>query len=190
MPPILHKRGRPKGHEVTVIGLPTKKAKKSVSGAQSTDRRRKPLPFIKLHTFKVCDESILASFSGLHCLQYFERWRPGRSCHMQWHQVVSGRQKIDAQWVMSTVKFTSICWNNKLYWCLANALAFSPLTDISKMTPWPFIYCHHVAIPGIASFPGTEERRRSAWYTLFIHALNHHGILWQPSLCVHMLVTS
>ena len=128
MPPILHKRGRPKGHEVTVIGLPTKKAKKSVSGAQSTDRRRKPLPFIKLHTFKVCDESILASFSGLHCLQYFERWRPGRSCHMQWHQVVSGRQKIDAQWVMSTVKFTSICWNNKLYWCLANALAFSPLT--------------------------------------------------------------
>ena len=50
MPPILRKRGRPKGHEVTVIGLPAKKVKKGVSGDQSTDRRRKPLPLIKLHT--------------------------------------------------------------------------------------------------------------------------------------------
>ena len=50
MPPILRKQGRPKDHEVTVIGLPAKKTKKSVSCAQSTDRRRKPLPFIKLHT--------------------------------------------------------------------------------------------------------------------------------------------
>ena len=46
MPPILRKRGRPKGHEVTVIGLPAKKVKKSISGES---RKRKLQPF-KLHT--------------------------------------------------------------------------------------------------------------------------------------------
>ncbi len=40
MPPILRRRGRPKGHELTVIGLPMKKKKKE----------SKLLPFIKLHT--------------------------------------------------------------------------------------------------------------------------------------------
>ena len=39
MPPILRKRGRPKGHELTVIGLPAKKKAKS----------GKVQPFIKLH---------------------------------------------------------------------------------------------------------------------------------------------
>ena len=37
--PILQKRGRPKGHEVTVVGLPSKNSKST-----------KPKPFAKLHT--------------------------------------------------------------------------------------------------------------------------------------------
>ena len=40
MPPILRKCGHPKGHELTVIGLPAKKKAKS----------GKVQPFIKLHT--------------------------------------------------------------------------------------------------------------------------------------------
>ena len=46
MPPIVRKRGCPEGHEVTVIGLPAKKQKKS------TTQTCKPKlqPFIKLHT--------------------------------------------------------------------------------------------------------------------------------------------
>ncbi len=47
MPPIMRKRGRPKGHEVTVIGLP---AKKSKTKQASTDHKEKVIPFIKLHT--------------------------------------------------------------------------------------------------------------------------------------------
>ena len=45
MPPIIRKRGRPKGHEVTVIGLPAKKGKRNA--AESGTRLQ---PFIKLHT--------------------------------------------------------------------------------------------------------------------------------------------
>ncbi|KAL5474647.1 hypothetical protein EMCRGX_G026628 [Ephydatia muelleri] len=39
IPPILQKRGRPKGHEVTVVGLPSK-----------NENSTKPKPFAKLHT--------------------------------------------------------------------------------------------------------------------------------------------
>ena len=42
MPPILKKRGRPKGHELTVIGLPAKKLKRGV--------KEKVKPFVKLHS--------------------------------------------------------------------------------------------------------------------------------------------
>ncbi len=45
MPPIMRKRGRPKGFEVTAIGLPAKKIKK---GAVS--KKPKVSPFIKLHS--------------------------------------------------------------------------------------------------------------------------------------------
>ena len=45
MPPIMRKRGRPKGHEVTVIGLPAKKSK-----GTSKLNREKVVPFIKLHS--------------------------------------------------------------------------------------------------------------------------------------------
>ena len=30
-----------------------------------------------------------------------------------------------------------------------------------------------------------EERRKNAWYTLFVHVLNHHGILWQSCSYVY-----
>lgn len=46
MPPTVKKRGRPKGHEVTVIGLPAKKQKKSTTESN----KPKLQPFIKLHT--------------------------------------------------------------------------------------------------------------------------------------------
>ena len=46
MPPTVQKRGRPKGHEVTVIGLPAKKQKKSTTESS----KPKLQPFIKLHT--------------------------------------------------------------------------------------------------------------------------------------------
>ena len=45
VPPILKRRGRPKGHELTVIGLLTKKKKGSVA-------KHKLQPFLKLHTSK------------------------------------------------------------------------------------------------------------------------------------------
>ena len=47
MPPIMLKRGRPKGHEVTVIGLPAKKSKGKQAG---TDHRERVIPFLKLHS--------------------------------------------------------------------------------------------------------------------------------------------
>lgn len=44
IPPIIKKRGRPKGQDLTVIGLPRKKSK------SNTDDKPKLQPFIKLHT--------------------------------------------------------------------------------------------------------------------------------------------
>ena len=41
----------------------------------------------------------------------------------------------------------------------------------------------------LALFPGTEERRRkSAWYTMFVHAVNRHRILWQQCLYVYVCI--
>lgn len=45
IPPIIRKRGRPKGHEVTAIGLPKKKMKASDKAGKD-----KLQPFIRLHT--------------------------------------------------------------------------------------------------------------------------------------------
>ena len=57
MPPIIRKRGCPKGHEVTVIGLPAKKLNKGGGGggggsssSNSGASKEKLVPFIKLHT--------------------------------------------------------------------------------------------------------------------------------------------
>lgn len=41
MPPAIKKRGRPKGNELTVVGLPAKKRRKNC---------RAPCPFPKMHT--------------------------------------------------------------------------------------------------------------------------------------------
>ena len=48
MPPIIRKRGRPKGHEMIVIELPAKKANKG--GGDSAANKEKLVLFIKLHT--------------------------------------------------------------------------------------------------------------------------------------------
>ena len=58
MPPIMRKRGRPKGHECTVVGLPAKKKSKKTS----TGKKRLQ-PFIALHVF-------VKEKSMLHNLQY------------------------------------------------------------------------------------------------------------------------
>ena len=41
MPPIIKRKGRPRGHELTVIGLPAKKQRRD---------SRKPRRFLLLHT--------------------------------------------------------------------------------------------------------------------------------------------
>ena len=47
MPPVMRKRGHPKGHEVTVIGLPAKRPR----GKQKhSDQKERVVPFIKLHS--------------------------------------------------------------------------------------------------------------------------------------------
>ena len=47
MPPIMRKRGHPKGDEVTVIGLPAKRPR----GKQKhSDQKERVVPFIKLHS--------------------------------------------------------------------------------------------------------------------------------------------
>ena len=40
LPPAVKRRGRPKGHDVTVIGLPAKKKKNN----------NKPVPFLRKHS--------------------------------------------------------------------------------------------------------------------------------------------
>ena len=44
VPPVMKRRGRPRGHELTVIGFPAKKAKK--------DTIKRPQCFSKMHTSK------------------------------------------------------------------------------------------------------------------------------------------
>ena len=68
MPPIVRKRGRPKGHEVTVIGLPAKKHNKGGGGSNSDSAasKEKLMPFIKLHTsLKEKGSFCLSLFSSL-----------------------------------------------------------------------------------------------------------------------------
>ena len=43
MPPVIRTRGRPKGHQLTTIGLPLKKAKRQQG-------KNKPVQFLMLHT--------------------------------------------------------------------------------------------------------------------------------------------
>ena len=47
MPPVMRKRGCPNGHEVTVIGLPTKRQK---SKQARIEQKERVIPFIKLHS--------------------------------------------------------------------------------------------------------------------------------------------
>lgn len=48
MPPIIRKRGRPKGAEVTVIGLPCKKVCRGA--AKQLAKKPRVVPFLKLHS--------------------------------------------------------------------------------------------------------------------------------------------
>ena len=58
VPPAVKKRGRPKGHNLTTVGLPAKKAKKD-SGA--------PLTFIRLHT----SEKVKGTCTSILCVYVY-----------------------------------------------------------------------------------------------------------------------
>ena len=116
-----------------------------IAGDQSTDRRRKPLPFIKLYT-SLKEEGMrwvrldlflrpsLPPVFWLPPVTEYERWRPGRSHHMQW--VVPGRQKIDTQWVVSTVLIQTQSVTRRYIDALRMLqLPCSLSTDISKNGP-------------------------------------------------------
>ena len=47
MPPVMRKRGHPKGYKVTVIGLPAKRLR---SKQKHSDQKERVVPFIKLHS--------------------------------------------------------------------------------------------------------------------------------------------
>ena len=57
--------------------------------------------------------------------------------------------KLESQYTVGGVNrnnsnCTSICHNSKLYWCLVNAPASSPSTDISKMIMYTLPPCLHL----------------------------------------------
>ena len=64
MPPILKKRGRPKGHELTSIGLPAKRARKG-----QNDTKPKVVPFVKIHTSIKEKGSYSVESLGMHALE-------------------------------------------------------------------------------------------------------------------------
>ena len=61
-PPVVRKRGRPKGSDLTVIGLPAKRRRNATSGCYKS----RPVPFIKKHPLEK-DKSLFSYFSLLFC---------------------------------------------------------------------------------------------------------------------------
>lgn len=59
-PPVIKRRGRPRGHELTTIGLPAKKAKK--------ETLKKPRSFSKMHTSE--KEEGRSNISGSYCFKF------------------------------------------------------------------------------------------------------------------------
>jgi len=60
MPPTIKKCGHPKGHEVTVIGLPAKKGRRNTT----EPCKLRLQPFIKLHT-SIKEKGMLNRWFGL-----------------------------------------------------------------------------------------------------------------------------